>query len=66
MLSAAGTLFLADFDNHRRFWIPRGYRSAKTLPEWLASAGFDARRLARVRLVHAFSCSVSGSARARS
>lgn len=58
VLRPKGALFLADFENHRRFWIARFYRSRQPLADWLASAGFAARRVARTRLVHVFSCSV--------
>lgn len=57
-----GRLLLLDFDNHRRWWVPGHFRSARRLPEWLDRAGLDARLRWRGRLLYAFEAIPRGSA----
>ena len=53
-LRPGGCFVYADFENHGRVWIPRRFRSAWTLPEWLESTGFLAERVGLRRGVHVF------------
>ena len=53
VLRPDGWLLLADFDNHRRPWVPAAFRSARPLIDWLA-ADFTFEQVARRRLVHVF------------
>ena len=40
VLKADGTFIYVDFENHRRWWVPRRFASARRLGEWLEEAGF--------------------------
>lgn len=54
LLAPGGQFLYADFENHRRAWVPHHFRSARTLPDWLEAAGLDAERIGRRRGVHLF------------
>lgn len=49
-----GEFVYADFENHRRAWIPRRFASERRLVEWLAGAGFEIRARDWRRGVHLF------------
>lgn len=57
VLKPRGTFLCADFDNRARWWVPHGFRSERSLQDWLALAGFAAEPVARRRLVHVYRCS---------
>ncbi|MFG0319328.1 MAG: class I SAM-dependent methyltransferase [Planctomycetota bacterium JB042] len=54
VLRPDGRFVCADFENHRRRWVPRRFASDRTLEEWIAAAGFRIEERARRRGVHLF------------
>lgn len=54
VLREDGRFILADFENHRRRWVPRRFASDRTLPAWFDQAGLAIEERTWRRGVHLF------------